>query len=85
MTHKEDKEAKRLRMQAYRTKLKSEQQGTLVETSTSSQPHIDPNSVAKSMLAQSTEVTELATQTVIPSADGGPGASPVKLEKLSEA
>ena len=81
-THKEDKEAKRLRMAAYRSKKK---QGTLVETSTSSQPHIDPSSVAKPMLAQSTEVTEFATQTATPSADGGPGASPVKLEKLSGA
>ena len=43
-THKEDKEAKRLRMQAYRAKKK---QGALVETSTLSQPHIDPSSDTK--------------------------------------
>lgn len=84
-THKEDKETKRLRMQAYRAKLKNKQQGTSVETSTSSQPHNGPSSDTKPMLTHSTEVTESATQTAIPSAVGGPGASPVKLVQLSEA
>lgn len=82
--HKEDKEAKRLRMQAYRAKLKNKQQGTLVETSPEAQPHSGPNvSTARSTEYES--LTELATQVTTPSAVGGPGASPVKLEQVSEA
>ena len=89
-THREDKEARRLRMQAYRAKLKNKQQGTSVETSLEAQPHNGPKvEVATNVsTVRSTEydsLTEFATQTVIPSADGGPGASPVKLEQLSEA
>ena len=77
-------------MQAYRAKLKNKQQGTSVETSLEAQPHNGPKvEVATNVsTVRSTEydsLTEFATQTVIPSADGGPGASPVKLEQLSEA
>lgn len=87
-THKEDKEAKRLRMQAWRAKQKNKQQGTSVETSPTAQPHNGPKVevAANVSTVRSTEhdlLTEFATQVTTPSADGGPGASPVKLEQLS--